>query len=658
MKKTDKLLNKLLLTLLLFFIPFQVNAESIDPYKNIKFFTLDNGLKVYLLSDEKAINTKVKVIVNAGKESETKENSGITHLVEHLVFRDKRIPHRDYLDYIEEEGATYINGYTRQYTTEYMATIKSDKSEWLVKTFAQMIFDKDIDQEDLEIERRALQVEIGELKGGDYLKKTFQYLGTLYPERENIFVQEFGLEKEKPFISSYYYKTNNQQFQLPELLDYYNDYYYPKNMTLEIAGNFNVDSMIELITSTYGKVQKKGTKTTKKPDKKGSLNHKPHIAYKSDSIEHRAYIGTKHLSHGYKEYLILDIYTQYLATKMQQLLRNKLGQTYSVNHFDFNRQNASVKGIYFETLKDNFEKSIQLVREKIAKDQQKISKEEIEEALKSYALNFESLEHDNRTLSTTIKSLKHQHEKYKLYTQTPYEVFKSITIEEFQNTINKTFIAENEYQFIYKEHYLFSLESLVLTLLTLIVFIFLFKKVMISHYKKIGKTIYTKRDILFSRRLRGMFFVIVQFIFIFIIALFIADWIEFYLYSLIMGNPYYATSVDLPYSRFLELGSFILYLIVFILVKFLILNKVDSRLDVTPNALNFIGGRWEELKKENILNIEIVPWSFNKRKDIKGFSLLFLKPLIKIETDEKVIYLRTNNAVHLKEDLDKWRGQE
>ena len=647
-------MNKIILLILLTLATY---TENIDPYKNIKFITLENGLKVYLLNDEKAMNTKVKVIVNAGKESETKENAGITHLVEHLVFRDKRVPHRDYLDYIEEEGATYINGYTKRYTTEYTATIKSDKSEWLVKTFAQMIFDKDIDQKDLEVERGALQVEIGELKWTDYLKNTLQYLFTFYPDRENMFVQEFGLEKEKPFISSYYYKTNNQQFQLPELIQYYNDYYYPKNITLEVAGNFNVDSMINLINETYGEVKKEGSKTTKESDKKGSLNHKPSIRYKVDTGEESLFLGTKYIANNYKKYLIMDIYTEYLATKMQQLLRNKLGQTYSVNAYTHTKQNVGTAYIYFEASKNTLHASKELIEKQIERDRVKLSSKDVKEAFKKYALYYTTLEHDTYTLMGLIETSKYLHEKYKNYNQTPYEVFDSISKKEYQETISKTFVDENRYLRIYKDHYLFSLEGVVLVVLTVVLVLFFVTKTTTLFYQKRGVVFYTKRDILFSRRLRALFIVFLENISIFIIASFIVDWIEFYFYSLIMGDPYYVKSVALPYSRFLELGSAILPLIVFIILRSLILQKVYSRLDVTQNALNFVGGRWEELKKEEILSIEIVPWSLSKLKDTKGFSLLFFKPLIEIETDEKTIYLRTNNAEYLKEDLDKWRGE-
>lgn len=86
--------------------------------------------------------------VKVGMDIEDEKNYGISHLVEHIVFRDQRVPYHDYLDYIKEEGGTYVNGYTTRYTTEYLTTIDSNKSYWITEVFAQMIFDKNVTNRD------------------------------------------------------------------------------------------------------------------------------------------------------------------------------------------------------------------------------------------------------------------------------------------------------------------------------------------------------------------------------------------------------------------------------------------------------------------------------------------------------------------------------
>ena len=87
------------LLILIGMMPLQ--AENInDPYENIVYMKLDNGMQVYLLSNDKSVNTQVEIEVAVGTDIETDENHGISHLVEHMVFRDQRVPHHDYMDYI------------------------------------------------------------------------------------------------------------------------------------------------------------------------------------------------------------------------------------------------------------------------------------------------------------------------------------------------------------------------------------------------------------------------------------------------------------------------------------------------------------------------------------------------------------------------------
>jgi hypothetical protein len=68
-----------------------------------------------------------------------------------------------------------------------------------------------------------------------------------------------------------------------------------------------------------------------------------------------------------------------------------------------------------------------------------------------------------------------------------------------------------------------------------------------------------------------------------------------------------------------------------------------------------VGNKIQNIHKKNIRNMEIATWSIGKFKNIFGYSMLFWKPLLKIQTDQnQLYYLRTGNAKHLEEDLQKW----
>jgi len=253
--------------LFIFFVSLKLFAlDVVEPYKNMQSYTLDNGMKIYMLSDKQFVNTKISVEVNVGMAIENNENAGISHLLEHLIFRDERVPKNKYVYYLHEEGATYVNGFTSQYLTEYIATIESKKSHWLVKTFYDMIFDKNINENDLEVEKGALQVEIGDIKWYHTLLNHFysfvNWMTDIFPSTMDIYKDNFYFEKEHSLPIDFYFIKNNKKFTLQQIMKHYDEYYYPSNMVLKIVGNFDEQKMKETIYNSFGTVKRIGTKRT------------------------------------------------------------------------------------------------------------------------------------------------------------------------------------------------------------------------------------------------------------------------------------------------------------------------------------------------------------------------------------------------------------
>ncbi|MDQ7085927.1 MAG: insulinase family protein [Sulfurovum sp.] len=645
----------------LLILPIMLLGQGIDdPYKNIEYFKLSNGLQVYMLSDKQVSNTQIILSVKVGMDIEDKANAGISHLLEHLIFRDERIPYHDYLDYIKEEGATYINGYTSQYETSYEATIDSNKSYWLVEIFAQMLLDKVVSDSDLEIEKKALQVEIGAFHWyhhlGYSLKSTLKYLAKIFPNKEDIYTNEFGLTQRKEYLDSYFYRKNNTDFSLEEVMHHYNTYYYPQNMLLKVVGNFEAKKMRLLIEKEFGTSQKQGTKTAKEPPYNATLNNKPHQSYKIGASKNYAYLGTKYILDDYKKYLILDAYSEYLATKMQQLLRNTLGQTYSVNDFYHSRANAVMTGVNFGSLHASLDENIQLVQKKIYADSLKIEDKEIAEALKQSSVYYSALEHDSATLLELISAQEYLQEYHQIFDSTPFAIFSSITKEEFQESISEAFTKQNAYSYIYSDYYFFPFDILILTLLMFFVVIVIYIRGGIIVSKQKGIPIYyTQRDVLLTRRIGNRFVLFWKFIVIFMIAVLLSEWSEYFLFMWIFDNPYYASSVDTPYSYVYSIGSFSYYLILFIVIVRVCCIKSLSRLDMLKEGMFFRGSTSVFIAKNKIDTLSVVPWSWNKVSHTYGIGIRFWKPLLKVTLhDARVLYIRSKDAQHLVEDLSKF----
>lgn len=663
-----KQLHKALLTFLFLFLfpTIGIATTTLDPYANIKYYELDNGLKVFMLSDKLSKNIQIDVSVKVGRDVEDKANAGITHLVEHIIFRDQRVPHKDYIDYIEEEGATYVNGSTSRYETHYVTTISSDKAYWIVETFAQMLFDKVVTEEDLVIEKKALQVEIWELYWYDKLDYMLASYDSLLPSFSDAYVDEFSLKEIEPRIHDYFYKKNNKEFTLDEVMSYYNEYYYPENMTLKIVGNFDDAKMKEAIVKSFGVSKRVGTKKVEEPIHNAKLNNKPHIYYGFGQSKDYAEIGTKYILDDYKKYLIIDSYTDYLATNMQQLLRNKLGQTYGVNSFYESDRDAVATGVKFDSLHAEFYRSIELVKEKIDKDVTKIDSSDIKEALKQSALYYSSLEHNSKTLLSLVNTQEYIQKYHPSLNETDYAIFNSITHEEFQDTISEAFAPQNRYESIYELYYLFPLELPLSYLLIFIILLYVLNKIEKFIYLKKGFTAYSLRDVAFSRRLSNRFLQFLQFIFIVLIALYINAWSEYWFFQVIFDNAYYVRTIKSPYNLLCDLASFTYYIVIVMIIDNYIFKKSFSRIDATEGGLFFTSsfvvygfGSWDIgaifIAKDELKQISITPWSLGKFSKIYGIAMLFFKPLVMLSLkDGSVLYIRSNNAKLLEKELREW----
>ena len=102
-----------------------VNEVSIPHQK----FVLDNGLTVIVHEDHKAPVVGVSIWYNVGSKDEPKGKTGFAHLFEHLMFNGSENLPGDYFTYLQQIGATDVNGTTSFDRTNYFQTVPTGALE-------------------------------------------------------------------------------------------------------------------------------------------------------------------------------------------------------------------------------------------------------------------------------------------------------------------------------------------------------------------------------------------------------------------------------------------------------------------------------------------------------------------------------------------------
>jgi len=640
-------MKKIIKSILLFIMI--IGSLNADIYKDVKYLKLDNGMQVYLLANEKLANTKIELIVNVGRSIETDENTGISHLTEHLMFRDKRIPHHNYLDYIKEEGATYMNGYTATYETGYKATIDSNKSYWITQQFYNMIFDKQITDQNLDSERGAVQTEIGEYRYIDKFRaKTSSFLNFILPEKRNIYAQEFSIKKEPKFSDGYLQKINNNKITMKQLLEHYDTYYYPKNMVLRVVGNFDITKMEDLIINSYGKSKRTGSKRSKEADYYPVDKNKPYRFYKFGLSSNFAYIGFKSLEKSYKNDIIIDAYTKNLSLRLKKELRNKNGASYGVYNITTVQKKTILSSVYLDGLSKNFSENISIARKMIESDKKRLSKIDIVEALKAYEVKINNIEYDSDSFMHIISISEDLRENYGVTDKTYTDIFKSITINDYREAIAELIVENKRYESIYREYSLFKYDEVISQVVLMLIFLFAYFKMYHIDMKD------SARDYLLNRRLSNRFLgFIYVFLFVSLISTIIENWVGHLFLKYIVGNIHFIDTINIPYSLFVNIFIVILSIIFFLFLARYIFPYY-SNLILTKDRLYIVGHRAKHFLVRDIESIDVVKWNILKGWKAYGMAILFWKPLLKITfSNGDIALFRSNKALHLKEDLEE-----
>ena len=103
-----------------------------------KTVVLENGLKVYLLSDSSFNVSAASVSVEVGSLDNPDERQGLAHFLEHMLFLGtEKYPDVDeYSSYLRNNGG-YSNAYTASDLTNYQFQVLPDAFEGAIDRFSQ-----------------------------------------------------------------------------------------------------------------------------------------------------------------------------------------------------------------------------------------------------------------------------------------------------------------------------------------------------------------------------------------------------------------------------------------------------------------------------------------------------------------------------------------
>lgn len=207
--------------------------------KGVAICQLDNGMKVLFIENPALPMVGVNVIIKVGSAYETFSTSGMSHMLEHLLFngttsRDQKKLYDD----VDRIGG-YNNGSTTEFYTNFMMVTPSENIKKGMEIQADMLFNSILSKEKFEKEKGIVLEEIS---------KTFAD-----PKEQN--TRSILYSGHAFSLSTLGTPSTIQAMSRDDLNSFYKNNYLPNNMLLTVIGNFQTESMLSIIKEIYGKAE-------------------------------------------------------------------------------------------------------------------------------------------------------------------------------------------------------------------------------------------------------------------------------------------------------------------------------------------------------------------------------------------------------------------
>jgi len=208
----------------------------------VKESALENGLKILLLEEHKAPVVTVHVWYRVGARNEQPGTTGLSHLLEHMMFKGtSKVAPGQFSRIIRRNGGR-DNAFTSEDYTGYFETFASDRVELALELEADRMRNLLIDQKEAEAEKKVVMEERRLRTEDDPISALREVMGAaafqVHPYRQPVIGWMSDIEK----------------LAREDLVRHYNTYYVPNNAVLIVVGDFKSDELLPKIRQHFGAI--------------------------------------------------------------------------------------------------------------------------------------------------------------------------------------------------------------------------------------------------------------------------------------------------------------------------------------------------------------------------------------------------------------------
>lgn len=213
---------------------------------------LSNGLTVLIQPDERFPLASLRLYVHAGSTYETPREAGISHVLEHMVFKGTENRPKGTVARDVERAGGYLNAATSFDYTVYLTDMPAAQWKLGMDVLKDMAFHPTLDPAELESEKEVI---LAELQRGEDSpdNRLFQHMQALTLN---------GTPYASPIIGL---RETIKSFTADEIRDYIRRHYQPQSMLLAVVGNVNPAEALAEAQRLFGDLKNDATVTPPAP---------------------------------------------------------------------------------------------------------------------------------------------------------------------------------------------------------------------------------------------------------------------------------------------------------------------------------------------------------------------------------------------------------
>ena len=220
-------------------------VQKVTSVEGITEYSYPNGLRVLLFPDNSKPKITVNVVYMVGSRNEGYGETGMAHLLEHMVFKSSKSGRELFKELTDHTGSGGFNGTTSYDQTMYFETFNAgeDNLKWAFELEADRMVNMTMKGSDLASEMTVVrnEMESGENSPINVLEE--RVLAAAYN------FHNYG----KTVIGN---RTDVERVPIENLAVFYRKYYQPDNAVLIVAGQIDEAKALAMVNSTLGAIPK------------------------------------------------------------------------------------------------------------------------------------------------------------------------------------------------------------------------------------------------------------------------------------------------------------------------------------------------------------------------------------------------------------------